>query len=184
MSSPQLRTNMLHLLLIAGAFSQTHAQSPIPAPINGPITVRFNGRQTCLDLPNGAINEGTGIQLWKCGRPVGPNQTWVAINLSDNFFLIKNYQSGKCLDVINGSSDNGANIIQSTCNASSVSQQWNEAFSLGLWPPAVKLVNRNSGKCLEAPTAAASSDANGQLFRQWSCDRGRDALQLLSNVAY
>ena len=77
----------------------------------------------CLDVEGGpsATEDGANVQQWECLNPDQPNQLWTLNPLDDSYygsdvFRIKAVHSGKCLDVVGGSYQNGANVIQSTCD--------------------------------------------------------------------
>ena len=73
--------------------------------------------------------------------------------------------SGKCMDVVNASSSNNAEIVQYTCNGG-YNQQW-EARDAG--NGYVQLVARHSGRCLDV---ASASTADGAKVIQYACSSG------------
>ena len=77
------------------------------------------------------------------------------------YYKIINRNSGKALDVSNGSTTDGAAVVQNTYTGSN-SQQW-ELINVGL--NNYELVNRNSGKPLEI---WGWSTADGALADQWT----------------
>ncbi len=77
------------------------------------------------------------------------------------YYKIVNRNSGKALDVTNGSTADGAAVVQNTYTGSN-SQQW-ELINVGL--NHYELVNRNSGKPLEI---GGWSTADGALAEQWT----------------
>ncbi|AVT28325.1 hypothetical protein C6361_01120 [Plantactinospora sp. BC1] len=72
--------------------------------------------------------------------------------------------SGKCLEVVNGSVDNGALVQQASCSASA-RQQWRVVSSGGRFT----LVNVGSTRCLDVPSGSAVS---GLRLQQWGCGDG------------
>jgi hypothetical protein len=73
--------------------------------------------------------------------------------------------SGKCVDVLSGSTANGAEIIQYTCHGGT-NQQWElRPNSSGY----VQIVSQASGKCLDINGA---STANGARAIQYTCGSG------------
>jgi hypothetical protein len=68
----------------------------------------------------------------------------------------------KCLQPVNGSTDQGAAIVQEPCNGS-VAQQWTVK---GVSSTKVHLVNRSSNLCLDARGKAT----NGTPIQQWTCN--------------
>ncbi|HEY9372524.1 RICIN domain-containing protein [Streptomyces sp.] len=77
-----------------------------------------------------------------------------------SYWELVNYGSGKCLEVADWSTANGAVVRQWDCTRGA-NQQW--AYSNGSW------VNQNSGKCLEI---GDWSTAWGAGARQWDCTGG------------
>ncbi|MEU4730576.1 RICIN domain-containing protein [Streptomyces sp. NPDC023588] len=71
-------------------------------------------------------------------------------------------QSGKCLEISNSSTANGARAQQWDCNGQAGSN-WSMADAGG---GTYYLVNAHSGKCLEIEN---SSTANGARAQQWDC---------------
>lgn len=76
------------------------------------------------------------------------------------YYNLINFKSGKCMSVEGGgSTSNGANIIQWSCNDGG-EQLW-------YWSGSA-LKNRKSGKCLSV--AGGGSTANGAELIQWTCN--------------
>lgn len=76
------------------------------------------------------------------------------------YYNLVNYNSGRCMSVEGGgSTTNGANVIQWTCNDGG-EQLW-------YWSGSA-LKNRKSGKCLSV--SGGGSTANGAELVQWSCN--------------
>lgn len=75
------------------------------------------------------------------------------------YYALVNLKSGKCMSVEGGGSTaNGANVIQWSCNDGG-EQLWYWSGS--------QLKNRKSGKCLSV--SGGGSTANGAELVQWSC---------------
>ncbi|WP_173152752.1 RICIN domain-containing protein [Phytohabitans suffuscus] len=81
---------------------------------------------------------------------------------AQNYITIKALHSGKCLDVVGGSTSDGARIQQWTCNLST-QQIWRTETVDGY---RFRLVNAKSGKCLDVQSA---STADGAVVQQWTC---------------
>jgi hypothetical protein len=81
--------------------------------------------------------------------------------------LLKNQSSGKCLDVVGGSVDDGAQIRQFTCNGGS-SEQW-LLIPDEQTPGYVQVVNIHSAKCLDVPDASVD---DGVTVQQFICNDG------------
>ncbi|WP_267088247.1 RICIN domain-containing protein [Streptomyces sp. NBC_00249] len=78
--------------------------------------------------------------------------------------MLQNYKSGKCLEVADWSTANGAAVRQWDCHAGG-NQLWAASFGSA----GALVSNRHSGKCLEV---ADWSTANGAAIRQWDCHGG------------
>ncbi|MYS79182.1 hypothetical protein GTZ85_02765 [Streptomyces sp. SID5474] len=78
-------------------------------------------------------------------------------------YTLTDANSGKCLEIRDDSTANGATANQWTCNGSAT-QSWYLALSPGV---PTRLVNANSGKCLEI---GDDSTANGATANQWMCN--------------
>ncbi|WP_026930895.1 RICIN domain-containing protein, partial [Glycomyces tenuis] len=78
---------------------------------------------------------------------------------------IVNRNSGKCVDVVSGSTADGAEIIQYDCHGGS-NQQWRfQEVGGGYY----QIISQASGRCLDVD---AASTANGARIIQWSCNGG------------
>ncbi|GCD99107.1 RICIN domain-containing protein [Embleya hyalina] len=88
------------------------------------------------------------------------------------FTPLINYHSGKCLDVPGGSTRDGVQVQQWTCNGKA-HQRWNLRYArtaLGL--KLYYVVNEKSGKCL---SVKGNSKKNGTPIIQWPCKEGDTA---------
>jgi hypothetical protein len=73
--------------------------------------------------------------------------------------------SGKCVDVVSGSTADGAEIIQYDCHGG-INQQWRLQDAGGGY---VQIISQASGKCLDI---ASASTANNARAIQWTCNGG------------
>lgn len=78
---------------------------------------------------------------------------------------IVNQHSGKCLDVVNGSTANGAEVIQYTCG-SGANQRWTLTDRGNGY---YNVVSAQSGKCLDVTSA---STADGATIKMYTCGSG------------
>ncbi|MDN3241791.1 ricin-type beta-trefoil lectin domain protein [Glycomyces tritici] len=83
--------------------------------------------------------------------------------------------SGKCVDVLSGSTANAAEIIQYTCHGGT-NQQWELRPAAGGY---VQLVSQSSGKCIDVNGA---STANGARAIQYTCGSGTNQQWQVRNV--
>ncbi len=75
-----------------------------------------------LDVVDGADYSGANIQIWYSNEY--PAQVF-QINSVGNAYQIKNAGSGMCVAIEGSSTEDGANVIQTTCNSSDPSQLFN-----------------------------------------------------------
>lgn len=80
---------------------------------------------------------------------------------------IANRNSGKCIDVVSGSTADGAEIIQWTCHGGA-NQQWELQDAGGGY---YRILSQASGKCLDVNGA---STADGARIIQWTCGSGNN----------
>jgi hypothetical protein len=123
------------------------------APERSAESVRFFGGNghpfswplESVDQPEGSSDE---TQQWDCynGTPERWRFEYVGNVSGEYYYRVRNVNSGKCLEVRDGYTDNGGIIEQYDC--------WDGPMQL--WTPRtapatdhVWLVNRNSGKCLD-----------------------------------
>ncbi|WP_457030020.1 family 43 glycosylhydrolase [Kitasatospora sp. P5_F3] len=102
--------------------------------------------------PNFGVPVGTGV------TPAGPSGETAATPTS---YSLVNRNSGKCLDLLDGSSADGANVRQFACNGAAA-QKWRVEDQAD---DTSRLVNVASGKVLDL---ADCSGADGADLRQWS----------------
>ncbi|MFF3558553.1 ricin-type beta-trefoil lectin domain protein [Streptomyces sp. NPDC002574] len=130
----------------------SHTGVPADATVpDGAIVNPASGR--CID--NSTPNN-TPLQVWDCTG--SPQQTWQV--MPDTSIR----SVGRCLDVVNGSRDDGAGIQLADCNGTGAQQ-----FR---FDSAHRLVNLQAGKCV---TLQDASGANGTRLHLWTC--GADAGQ-------
>ena len=80
----------------------------------------------------------------------------------DDIVKLVSSASGKCLQPVNASHNQGDAIVQETCNGSAA-QQWTIRL---VSSTKVHIINRASGLCLDARGKAA----NGTPIQQWTCN--------------
>jgi hypothetical protein len=97
------------------------------------VTIK-NHDGLCLDVPNGSLAPGTGVQVWTCNGD--PGETWKTIPLSggNTSVLLMNENSGLCLSIANDDPSPDGEVIQWTCDASGTDHYENwyrESSTLG-----------------------------------------------------
>jgi hypothetical protein len=116
--------------LTAGAHTADVTQ---PTAADALVTIKIHDGR-CLDVPNGSLAPGTGVQVWTCNGD--PGETWKTIPLSDGntSMLLMNENSGLCLSIANNDPSPGAEVIQWTCDQSGTDhyEDWyRESSTLG-----------------------------------------------------
>jgi beta-glucosidase len=120
--------------------------------------------QNCVDAKDWGTAEGTPVQQWACPEPA-KNALWRLRETPRGFYRVVNvHATGKVLAVVDGSSANGAKVELST-ERGAVGQWRVLANGEGMW----RLVNRQSGKCLDVTDGSLD---NGARMQQWDCTAG------------
>jgi hypothetical protein len=127
----------------------------------------------CLSLSENNPRSGTGILQWDCSPAPNPGDgqvfTLVPMEASGQYFEIKINSTGKCLDVRDGSTADGAWLQEWEClGAGQINQQFRVVPIAGQ-PPYEAFMARHSGKCLDV---TGNSTVNGARIQQWSCHWG------------
>lgn len=126
------------------------------SPGEGCTNARTTRAQKFTWNSDGTPDFGTPVAL---GTPLaGPSGESAATPTS---YTLVNRNSGKCLDLLNGSAADGANVRQWTCNGAAA-QKWRIEDQ---GDDTSRLVNTASGKALDVADCSA---ADGADIRQWS----------------
>jgi hypothetical protein len=116
---------------------------------------------------------GVGVGSWLAEAEF-PSQSGFAgstSNASEGGFIVKdgyrivNKNSGKCLDVLEGSKENGARLQQWECLDPKSIQ--NQVYTLRPGNGSYELIARHSGRCVDVVNA---DTANGAGLQQWTCN--------------
>ncbi len=121
---------------------------------------------TRIRLPrarSAAAVAGTAVALL-AALPAAPADALSGGFTTPKSTTVVNAYSGKCLEIADWSTDNGALARQWDCTGGA-NQLWDLKQANGI----TMLVNRNSGKCLEI---ADWSTESGAPARQWTCTGG------------
>jgi hypothetical protein len=170
-----------------GWFSVSGQVSGTGAPVNGTVNIelkKYEGskwvpKQTLqANVTNGkfAINNGGGVGpgSW-LAKAEFPAQAGLGKSTSDenreghfevkDGYRIVNKNSGKCLDVLEGSKENGARLQQWECLDPKSIQ--NQVYTLRPGNGSYELIARHSGRCVDVVNA---DTANGAGLQQWTCN--------------
>lgn len=123
----------------------------------------------CLDDTNWSTQPGTQLQVWQCGSGQQANQRWTWTSVGPSEYVIKNDNSGLCLDDLYSSSAAGNPIDEYTCNGTAA-QDWYYEPQIGTVAPdaadqrVYQLVNVATNNC-----AIPSGSTNGSLMVLGDC---------------
>jgi beta-glucanase (GH16 family) len=121
------------------------------------------GNGLCIDDQNGNAANGAVVQQWACATG-NTNQRWQFRPTSSGYYEVVSYKDVNAVwDVTNVSTADSA-LIQLWQYGGGNNQQWQP---VALDSTHYKFVNRNSGKCLDVPSA---STANGVQLQQYTCN--------------
>jgi pectinesterase len=118
-------------------------------------------------LTGAALLAATAV-VW--GAPPQAAQA-AAVPVAGGVYQLKVTTSGKCLDVVAGSKDNGAQLQQWGCSGDT----WQQFTVVSGGSGVYTLRNVNSGRCLDVPGGAATS---GLRLQQWGCGDGTKSNEL------
>lgn len=126
--------------------SSSSTLAPVPAPSSSPEQIvqfhlKNRNANKCLDADTSSGN----VKIYDC-IDAGPQQ-WT-YDQSTKELKVKS--TGKCLDVVGESSDNGANIQVWDCNGSNAQK----------WAPSGNTFKNVNGKCLDVHLAGTHNGAN------------------------
>jgi hypothetical protein len=119
---------------------------------------------TALDLDRaGSLDDHDSpvIGRVRCCAPVGP----AGATLNGRTFVIVGKDSGRCMEVSGQGKANGDNVVIWGLQQGSTSQQWRfESLSGGLY----KIINVNSGLCLDVDANDEGALGNNANVQQWT----------------
>ncbi|MFD7178244.1 RICIN domain-containing protein [Streptomyces sp. NPDC059929] len=137
-------------------------------------TRESNGQHVLVaDVFGGRTEDGIKLITWV--RTGGLNQEFQFRRDGNglafqNLFEIVAKHTGKCLDVYGFSPDNGAGIMQRSCDGSATQKWYLERRADNEW----QIRNLFSRKCLDAANPALTAPAQGVKLQQWTCIGGKN----------
>ncbi|MFJ5259757.1 RICIN domain-containing protein, partial [Streptomyces sp. NPDC088387] len=150
------------LLTAAPSQAAPDAEVGIAALPTGASTVVNSGSGKCLDARSAATANGTVVQQYACNSSTA--QQWTFTTTSDGYVRINNgNNANQVVDVSNVSTADNA-LVHLWAYGGGTNQQWLPVDEGG---GAYHFVNRNSGKCLDVPSA---STADSVQLVQYTCN--------------
>ncbi|MBK8454422.1 MAG: RICIN domain-containing protein [Thiofilum sp.] len=136
--------------------------SPPTLPIGTKVTIQSASSKYYLSILNGSQQPVTNLVQSSLGQPA----EW-SITKTDkpNEYLIKSLYSNQCVDIKEGSRNQGANLIQYPCHGMANQRFSIQADNSGAYT--IKALHSN--QCIDVP--ASSTKINTSLI-QWSCHSG------------
>ena len=155
--------------VLGPAFSASAADRPHMEIVNG-----LSGPLR-LDVMWASQNPYTGVFLWPDNNSL--SQEFDLLDSHNGYFQIRARHSGQCLmlDWRGGTYVNGTRVIQyPSCSAGYAPAEWQERWvypttGSGFPVPVKLLVNRRTGRCLDAANAAGVTPPVQAVLQQWDC---------------
>ncbi|MFJ5307200.1 RICIN domain-containing protein [Streptomyces sp. NPDC088350] len=142
--------------------AQGSASAAATAPPTGYSTVVNKGSGKCVDARSAASADGTAVQQYTCNGSTAQN--WQLVATDSGYYRVNSDLNGaEAWDVTNVSTADSA-PIQLWTYSSGANQQWLPVVESD---GAYHFVNRNSGKCLDVPSA---STADSVQLAQYTCN--------------
>jgi len=113
-----------------GAASQSwsfSAGAPFDEGPGGVGNIKVFGDK-CLDVSNGANQDGTKMQIWTCST-LNKNQMWQLTTIDRGLVTAQWANSTKCLDLTGGKQASGTPIQIWTCAANNNNQIWAQQYA-------------------------------------------------------
>jgi hypothetical protein len=148
-----------------------------------------NHSNKCLDIHGGTGVTGNGVAAvqWDCLGKAQTNQLFTLVPMGDDLVQIRAAHSGKCVDVLGASGNDGAQVVQWDCLGDNQRNQlWRlvrvDGAIVGVQPAHVV------GKCLDVPGFSQSNGASvvqrtcgNTTNQQWRLRPLEDDIMLLAN---
>ncbi|MEA5364487.1 RICIN domain-containing protein [Amycolatopsis sp., V23-08] len=164
-----MKTRRRVMTLLSAAFVLVGSAIAVAAPVaqaavtpDGWYTVAAVNSGKCVDARAAASANGTVVQQYTCNSSA--SQEWQFQSTGDGYFRVNTRNNpAAAWDVTNVSTADGG-LVQLWTYSSGLNQQW-QAVDEG--SGRYHFVNRNSGKCLDVPSA---STADSVQLQQYSCN--------------
>jgi hypothetical protein len=139
----------------------------VPPQASAATTLVAQHSNKCLDVTGGpgATQEGASLEQWPCTGQA--NQSWTLNDAGGGQYELVASHSGKCAEVVNGGTGNGALVKQATCTREP-KQLWRLRSSPSS-SNVFEVVNVPSHRCLDV-TGGPQGTQDGKLIELWSCN--------------
>jgi Ca2+-binding RTX toxin-like protein len=130
------------------------------------LVARHSGK--CMSLSGNSATNGTAILQWDCSPSPSPGdgQVFTLVPFGNGDYELKINSTGKCVDVSNVSTADGAALQEYDClGAAQANQLW-KVIPIAGQSPYVAFQAKHSGKCADV---SGVSTANGARLQQWTC---------------
>ncbi|MEW2501149.1 RICIN domain-containing protein [Amycolatopsis sp. CA-161197] len=145
----------------AQAQPQPQAQAQVISPDQW-YTVQAVNSGKCVDAKSAASANGTVVQQYSCNQTA--SQAWQFQPTTDGYVRVNTQLNpAQSWDITNVSKDDGG-LVQLWSYSNGANQQWQPVQEAS---GAYHFVNRNSGKCLDVPSA---SIADSVQLQQYTCN--------------
>lgn len=155
---------LIELWQCTGSSNQSWGLTP-PHVEPRPVMAKNSGK--CLDVTGGpqATQDGALLEQYTCTGAA--NQEWTLRSVVGGIELVAK-NSGKCIEAIDGGTDNGTGIQQAVCTGSP-RQLWTQQNQVGGAAGEYKFVHVPSGRCLDV-TGGPGAVGNSALIELWNCN--------------
>lgn len=143
----------------ASASAASTAAAAIPT---GYTTVVNKGSGKCVDARSAASADGTAVQQYTCNGSTAQN--WQLVATDSGYYRVNSNLNGAEAWDVTGVSTADSALIQTWTYSGGNNQQWLPVVEAD---GAYHFVNRNSGKCLDVPSA---STADSVQLAQYTCN--------------
>jgi Ricin-type beta-trefoil lectin domain-like len=93
---------------------------------DGRIEFQLANSDLCLNIAGDSHSIGAWVVLWPCNDAYNEQFTIFNAGLNDMAIRIKSYSSGLCMDLTNGSLNQGTILNQNNCKYGDLKQAWFE----------------------------------------------------------
>lgn len=145
------------------AVDESAARAKLPETV---VQLQVASSGKCLEINNGAINDGLPAQQWGC-NPDTVAQHWRMVPKGGASYELRTVTGNKCLEVENSGTKAGAAVQQWTCGGGA-QMRW----QIVLVDPARKLFQvrptHTADRCLDIISAKTE---NGVKAQSWYCNQ-------------